>query len=145
MPAEVQTGTAVLHGITNDGSAITIDGYATFILDSAKGGHKFKLDAVEDETGFDKALVATNAFVEMDITWMPSGATRAAAAATAAFLTPLASVTMDNFKVTAFNGDWIYVGDQSIDLSHGVAKMSLKLRKYDDTDQNTSLTTTVVG
>ncbi len=145
MPAEVQTGTAVLHGITNDGSAITIEGYATFILDSAKGGHKFKLDAVEDETGFDKCLVATNALVEMDITWMPSGATRAAAAATAAFLTPLAGVTMDNFKVTAFNGDWIYVGDQSIDLSHGVAKMSLKLRKYDDSEQNTSLSTTVVG
>ncbi len=130
MPAEVQTGTAVLHGITTDGSAISIEGYATFILDSAKGGHKFKLDAVEDETGFDTCLVATNAFVEMDITWMPSGATRAAAAATAAFLTPLANCTLDNFKVTAFNGDWIYVGDQSIDLSHGVAKMSLKLRKF---------------
>jgi|SRR3990167_738959 len=145
MANEVQNGTAVLHGITDDGSPISMEGYATFILESAKGGHKFKLDSVEDEVGFDKALIATNAHVELDITWMPSGATRAAAAATAVFLTPLAQVTLDNFKVAAFNGDWIYVGDQSIDLSHGVAKMSLKVRKYDDATQNSSLSTTVVG
>jgi hypothetical protein len=47
--------------------------------------------------------------------------------------------------VAAYNGAWIYVGDQGVDLSHGVAKVSLKIRKYDDSTQNTSLTTTVSG
>jgi hypothetical protein len=145
MASEVQNGTGILHGIGDNGSGITMSGYATFILESAKGGHKFKLEPIEDEMGFDAALIATNAHVEMDITWTPSGASRAAAATTAVFLTPLAKVTLANFKVEAFNGDWVYVGDQSIDLSHGNAKMSLKVRKYDDSTQNASLTTTVSG
>jgi hypothetical protein len=145
MPTEVQNGSAVLHGIRNDGSPITIEGYATFLLDSAKLGHKFKLEAIEDEVGFDASLVATNAHKEVDVTFVPKGASRAAAEAVAAVLTPLDKVTLDNFAVTVFNGDWIYVGDASVDLGHAAGKVSLKLRKYDDTDQNASLTTTVAS
>ncbi|SRR6266576_2537684 len=145
MANEVQTGLANLFGITNSGSAITMSGYATFILDSVKSGHKFEMDAVKDEINFDRALIATNAHQEITITWTPAGATRTAAAATAAFLLPLAKVTMANCSVSMINGDWVYVGDGSLDLSHKEAKMSLKIRKYDDATQNTSLTTTVVG
>jgi hypothetical protein len=145
MANEVQNGTAILHGITNGGSPISMSGYATFILETAKAGHKFKLEAIEDEVGFDRSLIATNSHVEVDIAWTPSGATRAAAVATAAFLTPLAKVTLANFAVAAFNGDWIYVGDQSIDLSNAAGKMSLKVRKYDDSTQNSSLSTAVSG
>ncbi len=143
--AEIQTGTGVLYGIQNDGSPISIEGYATFILETAKGNHKFEMDAVKDENNFDRALIATNPHIELDISWTPSGATRAAAAATAVFLEPLAKVTLDNFKIAAFNGDFVYVGDASIDLSHKQGKMMLKVRKYDDADQNASLTTTVTG
>lgn len=117
-------------------------GYATFILDTTKGDHKFELDAIKDELNFDKALVATNAHIETTITWTPSGATKAAAEATAAFLTPLAKVTLAGFAVSAFNGDWVYVGDSSIDLSKKQGKMTLKIRKYADSTQNSSLTTT---
>ena len=145
MPAEVQTGKAVLYGISNDGTQISIPGFATFILDMVKGGHKFKLTAIEDENDADAALIATNAHLEIDITFTAAGATRAAAAATAVFLTPLSSLALNHFKVSAFNGTWIYVGDESIDLSHGVAKISLKVRKYDDSTQNTSLAATVSG
>src|SRR5947209_7733849 len=109
MPAEIQNGTGVLWGITNSGSAITMSGFATFILDGAKGGHKFDLDALKDETKYDVALIAANGHLELDITWTPSGATRAAAAATAVFLAPLAKVTLANFKLSAYNGDWVYV------------------------------------
>lgn len=143
MPTEVQNGTAVLHGIRNDGSAISIEGYATFLLESAKLGHKFKLDAVEDELGFDASLVATNAHKEVDLTFVPSGSSRSVAEGVATVINPLSQVTLDNFAVTAFNGNWIYVGDASIDLSHGPGKVSLKVRKYDDSTQNTSLSTTV--
>ena len=58
-------------------------------------------------------------------------------------LTPLAKVTVANMAVDLLNGDWVYVGDESIELSHKQGKMSIKLRKYDDEDQNASLTTTV--
>lgn len=145
MASEVQNGRGILFGITNSGSPITMEGYATFTLDAVKGAHKFKLDAIEDENAFDAALIATNTHIELDITWVPSGATRLAAAATAVFLQPLARVSLSNFAVGDFNGDWIYVGDQSIDLSHGAAKMSLKVRKYSDTTQNANLSNTVSG
>jgi hypothetical protein len=145
MASEVQNGKGILFGITNTGSPITLTGYASFILDTAKGAHKFKLTAIEDENEFDAALIATNAHLELDITWTPSGATRTAAAATATFLDPLSKVTLSGFRVTDFNGDWVYVGDQSIDLSHAAAKMTLKVRKYADTTQNSSLTNTVTG
>ena len=143
--SDIQTGKGILFGITNSGTPITLTGFATFILESGKAAHKFKLTAVEDEGEADVALIATNPCLEIDVTWTPSGATRAAAAATAVFLAPLAKVTLANYKVAAFNGDWIYIGDQSIDLSHNVAKISLKIRKYDDPTQNASLVTTVTG
>jgi hypothetical protein len=42
-------------------------------------------------------------------------------------------VTLANFKIAVYNGDWVYVGDESIEVSNsGPAKMSLKIRKYDD-------------
>lgn len=143
MAAEIQSGKAVVYGIQNGGSAIAITGFATFILDGVKGNHKFDLDAIKDESKFDASLIATNGCLEVEITFTPSGAKRSNATAVAAFIAPLAKTTLSNFSVTAFNGDWIYIGDESIDLSQGAAKMSLKLRKYDDATQNTSLTTTV--
>jgi hypothetical protein len=143
MSQEVQNGLALLHGIRNDGTPITIEGYASFIVDSMKGQHKFKLDAIEDEIGFDRSLIATNPYTELDIAWTPAGATRAAAEATVAFLEPLAKVTIAHCAVDTFNGDYVYVGDQSIDLSHKQGKMSFKIRQYADEDQNASLTTTV--
>lgn len=140
------TGTGVVHGITNSGSAITMTGYATFILEGANGTHNFDLNAIKDARGFDTTLIATNGHVELDVTWAPSGATRSAAATTAVFIAPLAKTTLANFSIAAFNGDWVYIGGETLQLSAtGPAKMSLKLRKYDDSTQNTSLTTTVSG
>lgn len=145
MPVEIQTGKAVVFGITNSGTAIAMTGYATFILDSVKGSHKFDLDEVKDENKADVALIATNGRLEVTVTWKPAGATRAAAAATATIVAPLAKVTLSNFKIAAYNGDYVYTGDEELSIEHAPAGMSLKLRKYDDTTQNTSLTTTVVG
>lgn len=145
MATEVQNGTAVVFGITNSGTPIAIEGFATFLLNNAKLSHKFDLEAVKDANNFDAALIATNGHRELAMTWAPSGASRAAAIATLAVLQPLAKVELSNFGFAAVNGKWIYVGDEEIDLSQKVAKFSLKLRQYDDTDQNNSLTTPVVG
>lgn len=145
MAQEIQTGKAVIYGITNSGTAITLSGFASFILDTTKAQHKFKLTDIQDESDFDTAAIAVNSHIEVDITWTPSGATRAAAIATAVFLPPLTKVTLADFAVDVFNGDYQYRGDGAIDLSHAAAKMTLKIRKYDDTEQNASLTTVVNG
>jgi hypothetical protein len=142
MPTEVQNGDVTLHGIRNNGTAITIEGYATFLIESVKLGHKFKLESVEDELGFDASLIATNAHKEVDIVFVPKGASRSAAEAVAAIIEPLAKVELGNFAITEFNDDWVYVGDAAIDLSRGTGKVSLKIRKYDDAAQNSSLTQT---
>lgn len=135
------TGKAVISGITGT-SAITISGFATFSLDTAKMNHKFDLEAIK-ENNFDAALIATNGHVEVDLNWRPSGASKAAARATAIIISPLATVTLANFDVTAYNGRYVYVGDESIELGQGAATMAMKIRRYDDSTQNTSLTTSV--
>lgn len=140
---QIQTGAAVVFGINNDGTAISISGYVTFLLETAKASHKFELDTVKDEANFDASLIASNGHRELDVTWTPSGATKQAAADTAVFVEPLSKVTLSHLKVGSFNGDYIYVGDAMIELNHKQGKMSLKLRKYDDAAQNTSLTTPV--
>lgn len=146
MPAEIQTGTALLHGITNDGTAFTIDAFATFIPETADLTHKFERTDEKDNTGYDVTLLARNGNVEGRLTLKPSGATRAAAATVAVFLTPLAKVVLAHFKLAALNGNWVYIGDQQIQLNFDQpAKITLPVRKYDDATQNTSLTTTVVG
>lgn len=147
MSAETQTGSGTLHGITNSGSAITITGYATFLLQSVKGSHNFQLGEVKDAIGFDATLLASNEYIETTLDFVLSGATRAAAAATAVMPAPIAKLTLANFKVALFNGDWVYVGGTVIDLSNiDRAKLNgLKMRKYADAAQNTALTTTVTG
>jgi hypothetical protein len=144
MALEIQNGQAVLFGIANDGSKITISGYASFILQDGKLDHKFKMTAVEDENEADAALIATNEYVEATLTWIPSGANRAAVLATITTLpTPLQKITTTHFAVALLNGDWIYVGDASINLTHSTGKMSLKVRQYVNTAQNLSLVQTV--
>lgn len=143
MPLEVQNGLALVHGIRNDGTAITIEGFASFLIDSAKVQHKFKVTEGEDETGFDANLTATNAHVELDITFKPAGSTRTVAEGVAAFIEPLAKVTTAHFAIAELNRDWIYIEGGSIDLSHAHGTMTLKLRSYKDDDQNESLTTTI--
>jgi len=150
MPNEIQTGRAVLYGIqSSNGLGISgtteATGYASFIWDSAKAQHKFKIHDVQDENEFDAAAIAVNAHKELDIKFTPAGATRAELQGKVVFLEPLSKVTLSGFKIDAFNGDYQYRGDQSIDLSKAVGSMMLKIRKYDDDDQNASLTTTVEG
>jgi len=143
MPAVVQTGDATIWGVCG-ASPITISGYASFHLQGARPTHKFTLNELKDGGGFDAALIATNSYVEMDVEFYPAAATKSAANAIAVFLSPLATVTTAGFNVTALNGRWVYVGDESMDLSNASsAKIMLRVRKYDDATQNTRLTTQV--
>ena len=114
-------------------------------MSDAKFTHKWDSDIIKDENNFDANLISTNAHMEGDLTWTPSGSTRAAAATTLQFLNPHAKVTLSGFRGTGINGDWIYWGDGSIDFSKKESKMSIKIRKYIDSEQNASLTTVVSG
>lgn len=147
MAAEIQTGAGTIYGVANDGTAIAIPGYATFLIQSAGLEHQFDITDVKDGGGFDATAVAVNEHTEITIDFVMSGATRAAAAAIGVFLTPLSSVALTHFKISAFNGTWQYRGGAKIDLSNNASgKLSgLKLRKYADATQNTALTTTVTG
>jgi hypothetical protein len=147
MAAEIQTGTAVVHGIPNGGSAISITGFATFLFDAAKAGHQFAVSENKDALNFDANLTAVNEFIEVDIDFEPSGATRAAAAAVAVLPTPLSAITLANFKIALFNGVYVYMGGTTVtQMPSGATKFSgMKLRKYADSAQNTALTTTISG
>lgn len=157
MAAEVLAGKAVLYGIQNDGTAISMTGYATFILDALVFKHMFDIRDVKDERGFDTSAVATNEHGEITIDFTPAGATRAAAEAIVALPAPLSSFTLSHVKlqtgvfsgtsVKMFDGAYQYRGGASINLSSSdIVKVSgITLRKYADSTQNTSLVTTVTG
>ncbi len=146
MAAEVQTGTATVWGVANDGTAISLTGYATFLLEGADATHKFRLKEITDANDYDANLIATNQHVEMTLNFKPSGATRSAAAAVAVFIAALAAIVTSHFKIPVFNGTWVYVGDETISLkSNDSAAMKLPVRKYDDATQNASLTSTITG
>lgn len=137
MAQEVQYGKAVLYGITNDGSPITISGYATFIAQTANAQQQFEEKITKDENGADVNWLAQNEHLIVRIRFVMSGATRAAAAATGAFLNPLAKVTLDNFQVNAFNGDYQNMSGATIDLGNEKnGEIELQLRKYANVTQN---------
>jgi len=143
---EIQKGEAKLFGITNDGTVFTIDALATFSIKSAKLSHEFRLKDEQDATDYDVVAIATNGHSKLTVTVSLSGDTRAAAAATGAVLTPLATVVLAHFKLAALNGSWQYIGGQDIDLSsNDTAKMTIPLRKYDNATQNAAMIVTVTG
>ena len=120
---EIQLGGAVLWGLSTNGNArIGITGYASIIGESAKAGHKFKTDAIQYENGFDAALIATNGYQEIDVTFFPSKDSPGG------FLAPLATATLSNFNGGLPEDGWIYVGDSTIDLSQKAGKVMVKLR-----------------
>lgn len=144
--AEIQTGTAKLFGITNDGTTFTIDAFATFIPNGMSLTHKFRLKDEQDATDYDVTAIATNGMVELEVTLQLSGATRAAAAAIGVVLTPLATIVLAHFKLAALNGSYQYKGDQKIDLaSNDSAKMTVPLRRWTNSTQNTAMIATVSG
>ncbi len=146
MIQEVQTGTAKLFGITNNGSAIAISAFATFVAQSIDLADNTRIKEEQDETDYDVTLIATNQNIEGRLTIEPAGATRAAAAAVAVFLTPLSAIQLSNFKLSALNSNyWIYMGKERIMLNfQDAAKIELPVRLYANAAQAQALATTVL-
>jgi len=162
MIPDILVGQAVLHGIQNDGTQIGISPYATFVLNKVGGSHTFEMKALKDETDFTAAMVAVDEGSEIDIDLTISagtGSTRAAAAALAVYPSPLQSVTLSHLKtqgtfasagntaVKLFDGLFCYIGGAKIDMSQSdfVKLTGMKLKKWANSSQNTSLNTVVTG
>jgi hypothetical protein len=162
MIPELLVGQAVLHGIQNDGTQIVVSPYATFVLNKVGGNHAFEMKSLKDETDFTAAMVAVDEGSEIDIDLTISAgtsSTRAAAAALAVYPSPLQAVTLSHLKtqgtfasagntaVKLFDGTFSYLGGAKIDMSQGdfVKLTGMKLKKWANAAQNTSLTTVVSG
>lgn len=146
MAQEIQHGTATLYAIANNGSAITLSGYATIMPQTANATQNFEEKVTKDATGSDANWTSTNEHYVIKIKFVPSGATRAAAGAVAAFVNPLAKVTLANFRVSAFNGDHQNMSGATIDLGNEKnCEMDLTLRRYADSTQNTLATGTAIS
>ena len=160
MIPEILVGQGVIHGIQNDGVALSLGPvYGTFVLNKITGSHVWELKTLKDETDFTAALAAVDEASEVEIDFTVSsgvGGTRTAAAATAIFAAPLAVFTLTGNKLQGtfqtstgklFDGNFVYLGGAKIDIGQNdfVKITGIKLKKWANTAQNASLTTTVVG
>jgi len=156
------TGQAVLNGIQNDGTQIGFSPYATFILNKVGGNHVFEMKTIKDETDFTAAMIAVDEGNEIDIDLTISAGTsgtRAAAAALCVYPAPLSTIALSHLKTQGafastgntanklFDGNFLYIGGAKLDMSQSdVVKLTgLKMKKFANATQNTSLTTTVTG
>ena len=159
MIPEILVGQGVLHGIQNDGTQMGITGYGTFVLSKVSAGHVFDMKTLKDETDFDAAIAAVNEGAEIEIDFTISsgvGGSRAAAAALCVVPAPLAIITLTHNKLQGtfatsatklFDGNFLYIGGAKIDESQNdfVKITGIKLKKWANAAQNTSLTTLVSG
>lgn len=145
--AETQIGaSALLHGITNSGTAIAITGLATFELDSNDLTATWTEKESMDGTGFTRNITQTNFKYEQSVKFTPSGATRTAAAAIADAVLTLQNLVVSNYKVAAFNGTWRIKPGTKISLKIGdTASVDLNVEKYVNSTQNSDLTGTAIS
>ena len=162
MFGDILVGQAVLHGIQNDGTQIGFSPYATFILNKVGGNQVFEMKTIKDETDYTAAMVAVDEGNEIDIDLTISAgtaSTRAAAAALVVYPAPLSSIALSHLKTQGtfasagntanklFDGNFVYIGGAKLDMSQSdVVKLTgLKMKKFANSAQNTSLNTTVSG
>ena len=156
MAANVIVGDAVIHGIPTNGSALTLTGYASFLMDKAEAEQMFESYFTKDSQGNDAGGTAWNEHADIVVDFIVTGSTRAAAANNVLFPSPFAVMSMANFQVNGifnstgtyfFNATFLYVGGARISLSNVVAgKLTgLKMRTWANSTQNTLMTTLVVG
>ena len=153
---EVITGVAVINGVKDNGTAIALSWLATFQLERMEAEHAFGGYEVKDPLGNVVGIVAYDEMGHVTVDLVPSGTTRAAAAAIPVFLQPLASVTISNVlattqfassSVSVFNGAHVYRGGQRAMMQSGQAMKltGIKLDIWANAAQNSLLNTPVMG
>lgn len=127
------------------GTTFTADVILYPIANSLELNQDFETDMLKDEQGDDYSERAHNEKYNGDLGMIlvdkSASSTVAHAKTGAAFLTPLATVTISACDVAAWVGAYTLESGSRIsqeNTSHG--KMSYKLKKYADSDQNTLMT-----
>ena len=155
---EIITGVAVLNGVKDNGSAITLSYIASFQLERMEAEQAFGGYEVKDALGNTVAIVAFDEMGHVTVDLIPSSSTRAIAATLTGLPIPLSSITIGNCLVNTgftssggtpplFNGAHVYRGGARLLQQSGQAlKMTgVKLDVWANATQNTALNTTVVG
>ena len=147
-------GNATIHGVKDNGTPISITGYASIVIDKMSARHNFDSKYLQDTQGFDIGCVATNENVDVSMDFTPIGASETAAAAVAVFIIPLSRVDLANVKLQGalgstpatkiFDGKYHYTGGATIDMSkNDFGKISgVGIKKYANVTQNDTMTTT---
>ena len=155
--SEVITGVAVINGVQGTpGNAVTLSFIATFQLERMEAEHAFGGYEVKDPLGNVVGIVAYDEMGHVTVDLVPSGSTRAAAAAVPVFLQPLSSVIISNVyagtnfassSTSVFNGAHVYRGGQRAMMQSGQAMKltGIKLDIWANAAQNALLNTIVVG
>lgn len=130
--------TQIFHGKAQvTGCAATFDVVLYPIQQTMKANHAFELDTTNDSDGQDCAWRTYNEKVDGDVAFKLLGDTLAHAEAGAAFLAPLAVITISACKVALFNTTYCLMSGSDIDLANTkVGDMTFKLRRYVDPTQN---------
>ena len=138
MASVVKRGKASIEGVVG-----TFDVILYPVAQSIKLTQNFNEEIVQDIHGFDAAWLARNEHNTYDLGMKILGDTAAHAATGGAFLAPYATVTITASDLTVLNGAYQLVNGSEIDLGNTkVGDISFKLRKYADSTQNTSATST---
>ena len=128
---------------TLSGSTASFDVSLYPVQQSMKMNQEFEEEIIKDAVGQDTAWLARNEKWMGDIAMKLLGDTAAHAQAGAAFLAPLAIVTITSCLCTAWNSTWQVVNGADISLVNDkVGDIAFKLRRYADATQNTLAGTT---
>ena len=105
--------------------------------------HNFELKTAQDEYGQDAAWRATNEYVDGDWEMKLIGDTKAHVKTGAAFLAPLAVITLSGFDLTWLNTTFCHMSGSGINLMNDdIATNGIKMRRYVNSTQNTAFATT---
>jgi len=143
---ETQVGAvAYLFGITTDNTPIVITGLASFELDSDDISLVWDEKDNKDTTGNTQNKTRTNYRYERTIKFIPSGATRAAAAQIAdnqgSGILNLQNLVVTHYKVSVFNGTWLINSGIKVNLKmDDNATIDITCVKYVNNAQNAALT-----
>lgn len=136
MATIVRRGKAAVEGVTGLFDVILYGSYGA--TQTADAAHNFDLEVVKDNQGQDAAWRSRNEMVELDVTFKMLADTSAHAKASAAFLAPLAVVTVSTCDIAEWNTTYCVIPGSSQKLKNDqVGDLSVKIRRYVDSTQNT--------
>lgn len=133
-------GYAAIAGVVGTIDLVTIPSAQTGKVDA-----EWEQDETKNNKGFSVGIRARNFKRNAEFSFKVVGTTFANAATGSVFLAPLAVVTLSGFDAPEFNGVYLNMSGQSIDLGQSKdADMTIKLTRWTDADQNALLTSTPV-